>query len=513
MRLLARRPVKLVSMRDALADPAYFGELLEGESWAAWRVLLIAICGEALSDGERYTFERLTGRAREPGEPVSAFWGIIGRRGGKSRAMAVLAAFLSACVDHRPVLVRGERGVLPILAASTTQARVMFDYIAGVFAASPNLRGMIEGDTSDSLRLINGVDITIRPANHRTVRGITAIGGICDEMASWQSDDGSKNPDKEILRALRPSLASTGGPLIAISSAKGKTGALYDAFKRHYGAEGDRLHLVALAPTWAMNPSLPRSKIDEEYEHDPASAAAEYGCEWRDALSSFVDRETIEACILRGVAVRAPMPAASYIAAVDPSGGKHDSMTMAICHRDREKIVLDCIVEKRPPFSPAAVVAEFAQTLREYRVSKVVGDSFGADWPPERFREHAIVYEPAGRNRSEAFLSFLPLVNSGRVELLDNERMISQFAGLERRVAPSGRESVDHPRGSHDDVANAVALAMVEAALGAQRPMVIDDNLMRWASTPARGSLSALLGHAPPHGSKSWLPDRFIPHA
>jgi hypothetical protein len=44
---------KLVTMRDALGSDGYFGHLLAGESWAAWRPLLIAIVGEELTEDER----------------------------------------------------------------------------------------------------------------------------------------------------------------------------------------------------------------------------------------------------------------------------------------------------------------------------------------------------------------------------------------------------------------------------------------------------------------------------
>ena len=53
----------LLSMRDALYDPEVFGEVLSGSSWDGWRTLLIALCGEALTDEERVVFESLTGQA------------------------------------------------------------------------------------------------------------------------------------------------------------------------------------------------------------------------------------------------------------------------------------------------------------------------------------------------------------------------------------------------------------------------------------------------------------------
>jgi hypothetical protein len=57
----------------------------------------------------------------------------------------------------------------------------------------------------------------------------------------------------------------------------------------------------------------------------------------------------------------------------------------------------------------------------------------------------------------------LPVINSGRVELLDLPKLISQLASLERRVARGGRDSIDHPKGFHDDTANSVSGAVLVA--------------------------------------------------
>jgi hypothetical protein len=259
---------KLITMREALADPAYFGSLLAGDSWAAWRVVLIAIVGEALTEDERVIFEGITGRPQEAGEPLEEFWAVVGRRGGKTRSMAVLTAFIAACCDHRDILAPGERGVLPILAASMAQAQQAFNFVEGIFRASPHLAELVENVTADTIELKTGVNIVIRPASFRTIRGITAVAAICDEIAFWRSDD-SANPDKEILKALRPSLATTGGPLICISSPHAKRGELYSTFKRHYGPGGDPLILVAKAPSRTMNPSLSQRVIDRAVEADP----------------------------------------------------------------------------------------------------------------------------------------------------------------------------------------------------------------------------------------------------
>jgi len=475
---------KLITMREGLENPRYFAGLLSGPSWRAWRVLLIAIVGEKLTNHERSVFAALTGREHEPAEPVEEFWAIIGRRGGKTRAMAVLAAYVAACIDHRNVLAPGERGVLPIMAASTLQAGQAFNFVTGIFAASPSLKGLVENETSDTLSLSTGIDIQVRPASYRTIRGITAVAAVADEIAFWRSDD-SANPDKEILKALRPSLATTGGLLACISSPHAKRGELYSTFKRNFGPNGHEAILVAKATSRTMNPSLSQKVVDRASEEDPDAASAEYGAEFRGDIDAFATREAVEACVEFGVFERAPLSSLLYFGFVDPSGGSQDSMTIAIAHRESARGVLDAVREARPPFSPAAVVQEFAELAKLYRVSQVTGDRYAGEWPREQFRKQGITYEPSERSKSEIYVELLPLLNSGRVDLLDDQRMTAQLCGLERRTARSGRNSIDHAPGAHDDRINACAGALVLAAAGEQ-PMHITDEILANAARASR---------------------------
>ena len=172
-----------------------------------------------------------------------------------------------------------------------------------------------------------------------------------------------------------------------------------------------------------------------------------------------------------------PVRGTHYFGFTDPSGGSSDSMTLAICHREGERVVVDCVRERRPPFSPDDVVFECTATLRAYRVMAVRGDRYGGDWPAERFRAHGITYEPAQQTKSDLYRDLLPLLNSGRVELLDNLRLTTQLAGLERRVARGGRDSIDHGPAGHDDLANAVAGA-VALAFGPQAPVFNSERLL-----------------------------------
>ncbi len=151
-----------------------------------------------------------------------------------------------------------------------------------------------------------------------------------------------------------------------------------------------------------------------------------------------------------------------YSAFVDPSGGSSDSMTLAVAHAEPDgRAVLDAVREVRAPFSPAAVVSEFAVLLRIYGIASVKGDRYAGEWPRERFREHGVEYFPAELVKNEIYVNFLPMLNSGRVELLDHPRLIGQLCGLERRTARGGRDSIDPPPGAYDDVANAACGCLV----------------------------------------------------
>ena len=81
----------------------------------------------------------------------------------------------------------------------------------------------------------------------------------------------------------------------------------------------------------------------------------------------------------------------------------------------------------------------------------------------ELFQKQGINYSVSEMNRSELYLELLPLIMSGKVQLLDNTKLITQLSSLERRTARSGKDSVDHPPGGHDDLANSAAGALILA--------------------------------------------------
>jgi hypothetical protein len=201
--------------------------------------------------------------------------------------------------------------------------------------------------------------------------------------------------------------------------------------------------------------------VDAALARDEPAARAEYLAEFRADVESFITREVVEACIRPAPLELPPVSSVEYHAFTDPSGGSADAMTLAVGHTEgagtTRRFIVDCIRERRPPFSPESVVEDFAGVLKSYGVSRVVGDRYAGEWPRERFREHGIRYDPSAAPKSDLYRDALPALNGQRAELPPSDRLVNQLIGLERRTARGGKDSIDHAPGAHDDLCNAVA--------------------------------------------------------
>lgn len=148
---------------------------------------------------------------------------------------------------------------------------------------------------------------------------------LSDEVAFWTTDDGGASPDTEIIAALKPAMVTIPKAMLLLASSPySRNGVLYDEYRKHFGKD-DSTTLVWQAPTLTMTPSVPKDIIDEAHEKDPASAAAEYGAQFRTDVESFISREAVDAVVTSGVFELPRMFGVDYVAFVDPSGGSADS--------------------------------------------------------------------------------------------------------------------------------------------------------------------------------------------
>jgi hypothetical protein len=444
-----------------LDDPALFQPWFSGDSWNAWRSVLKGAFALPMTPEELATFKLLADRD-PPAAPVRELWVVAGRRCGKDSIGSLIATQLAAFSDYLDRLRPGERALVMCLACDREQAKIVLGYTKAYFEQNPLLGAMVTRETANGLELSNGAEIAVHTNSFRAVRGRTVVCAIFDEVAYWR-DENSASPDREVYNAVRPGLSTLPGSLlIGISTPFKRSGLLYDKWRQHYGQPGDVL--VIKAPSKALYPLLDQAIIDADLEADPEAAAAEWLGEFRSDLADFVDRQVVERLVVPGRYQLPKLADLRHTGFADPSGGSSDSFSMAIAHFDNGCAILDVVDERKPPFSPEEVIADFSKVFHAYDIQEIVTDRYGGEFPVELFRKNAITVVPSERPKSDIYKELLPMLNSGKVELLDNPRLIAQLCSLERRTIRGGRDSIDHPANGHDDLINSAAGALVRAS-------------------------------------------------
>ena len=439
-----------VTIRDAMTDPQLFGDTFAGDSFKAWRALLSGFYGLDLTEDEAAIWNEVTGRTERATGAHDELWLVVGRRGGKSHAAALVAAYEAAFKDYSDRLSPGEVATVMLIAGDRSQARTLLRYVRGLFE-HPMLKPLVLRETSEGLELTNRTAIEVHTASHRAVRGYTCAAVICDEIAFWFSD--GARPDAEVIAALRPALATLGGKLIALSSPYARRGMLWTTYKRHYGKASQVL--VAQAPSRTMNPTLPKRVVDDALKDDAARASAEYLAQFRSDIEAFLSVEVVEAVTRDRPLELPPVESAPYVGFVDPSGGGADEFTLSIGHREKDVAVIDLVMGRKG--NPAQITEEFSEVLKRYGINTVTGDKYAGAWVVERFKDHGITYQATAPARSELYLALGLAARAGQLELPPCETLAAQLVALERRTSRGGRDLIDHPPGGHDDRANACA--------------------------------------------------------
>jgi hypothetical protein len=451
---------------EAMRSPAVWGKWFADGDWRAWECFLAAVFGLPLPEGTQDLFSRCTALPAPSGGRAAEAFALVGRRGGKTRIMATIAAWCACFEDWREHLAPGEQAHIILASRDKEQASIGLSYLESLIGDHPALKKLIKSSGDGSIELRNRVIIRVAAASFRGLRGFAVPVFLADELAFWADGETSSNPASEILASIRPSMLQFGGRglLLAASSVYRKAGPLWEAHQKYFGQPGRQF--VWLAPTEVMHQldAEERAYIDRQRVDDPEKAAAEFDCCWRQDITDFVDPAAVDRSIMAGVGEVPPVPGGSYYAAIDPAGGSGgDSYTLCICHCEAGgRAVQDCLREWAPPFSPAAVSAEAASILRGYGIAEVTLDHFGGEFAREPLRERGVSPIVSELRASDIYLEFLAALNSGLLGLLDNTRQRTQLCQLERKTG-AGRDRVDHPRLMHDDLINAGALALVTA--------------------------------------------------
>ena len=268
----------------------------------------------------------------------------------------------------------------------------------------------------------------------------------------------SATPDIEVYTAVLPALLTTRGMLIGISTGYRRTGLLYQKYRDFFGQDSADT-LVVQGSTLQFNQTLSEADIAAQQAADPSAAQSEWQGGFRDDIATFLDDALIDAAVEYGRPLELP-PASGcnwYQAFTDPSGGVGaDAYTLAIGHKEESGVfVVDVVRGTSGKFDPHLVTAEYATLCREYGIDSVTGDVYAAQWVVGAWQEQNIAYLKSDLPKSQVYLECLPLFARGLVRLPDHPKLLRELRLLERHSHRSGKDTVDHGRGGHDDHANA----------------------------------------------------------
>ena len=181
------------------------------DPWSAWLVFFKAVYGLPLdNEAELKIFKKCTGRteyAPPPGGYSDTVF-IGGRQSGKSRAGLTI-------LDHEAMTATPEPDGTDIYALALSQdyrgaIRTALSYAKAPFEIVPALKDEVMSVTADTVKLTNGITIAAYPCRPASIRGLRARVVVIDELAFFRSTENLPT-DVEMLRAVRPCLATTGG--------------------------------------------------------------------------------------------------------------------------------------------------------------------------------------------------------------------------------------------------------------------------------------------------------------
>lgn len=297
----------------------------------------------------------------EPGHAYKELILCLGRRSGKS----VLSSIISIYETYKLVKMgnpqahfkfpSGQQISVTLVSTTEEQSQTMFDMVRTRGSDCTYLKDRIlhttqayfdilTDDDREKNRPKGSVKLQSGGSSSAALRGSNNIVVIFDEAAFFQDGDG-RSSGGEVYKALTPSILTFGseGKILLLSSPNGKSGLFYNKYKESFD-DTDRILMFQLYSALA-NPLVDSSFLRSEKRRDRKSFDCEYGANFLDTLSAWIDdSSSFEKCINheRTTNLTKGKQGIEYYWGID-IGLKNDGTAIAICHRDREneKIIVD----------------------------------------------------------------------------------------------------------------------------------------------------------------------------
>ncbi len=157
---------------------------------------------------------------------------LVGRRGGKSSTLCRVAV-VEAIFGERDI-PPGDVGVWPIFSVDMAEARGRLTTVCAILGAlgveytESALQGRPRIVTTDARG--KPIEFRVYPATVSGASGFTAPGVTCDEEAKWRDVESGANPAREVLKSVRPTMATVPSAHgFRCSSAWASSGTHYEA--------------------------------------------------------------------------------------------------------------------------------------------------------------------------------------------------------------------------------------------------------------------------------------------
>jgi Terminase large subunit, ATPase domain len=434
------------------------------------RTFLKSLYGLELDAAELEFYCRATGRKTYLAREHREITAIIGRRGGKTRLAALIAVY-EAIRDHK--LPRGERAFILVIAPVLKQAQIAFRYIRKYMNLSPELSNLVVKVRKSEIELRNGITIACQPCSQITVRGDSVICAICDELGFWKHEETAANPEREVIAALRPAMATlTNTKLIKISTPNRKEGILWDDFRERESLD----YLVWQASSKEMNPTIPDDFLKEEERKNKEDFRREYLAEFTDSVLGWITWEILEPCVVRGCREFPRVSNGTYVAAVDPAFSNSD-FGFAILHRsDNGHITVPFAARwtgtHNAPLNLESVSTQINDVLQRFGINSLVGDQHCFPILREHFEKSGVYYREFSfgtHTRASIYGNLRQLMTQQKISFVDEPELLRQLRSLEEIKAPNGNIDIRPPRSLKDDMTIAVAVAAFELSRVPQR--------------------------------------------
>jgi hypothetical protein len=425
-----------------------------------------------------------------------------GVRSGKDMVASALSLWEGIFGMHAEVAAVGEVPVIVCVAQDRAAAvHVFLNYVKGYIRHSALLADQVAKVRRDSVELKSGVHVRAYPSTDSAMLGISSPMIVLDEIAAWPSDPGLQNNDVAIYRALRSRQGSFRSATRAfiLSTPRGQAGVLYDAFRDFGRQDPNSRTLLWSSSTAEMNPIFSRDLLAREQKRDPHGFSQYYEATFGISERSFLDAVWIANAVREfDQLVYEPASGRTWGAACDWSGGSErgDSTAMAVGFREHvdglDRIVVAKVqvwdLARGENWNPETIAEQMTAILKSYGLRNIWGDRYAAGFIRSAFERRGITYSnPVKRtlkgatdgwqqgkyldeplDRSALYLTALPFFASGQIVIPNNVRLLKELGDLERKT--TGKETVDHPAGQHDDVANAVCACIAKLSFAVVEP-------------------------------------------